>query len=707
MKKIYVFLLAALTALTIDAQVINGDLNHNMSLDVDDVTRLISSYLTGEVEVVPTSASRIVGTWVSLDGAKLVRFYANGAVEGFGTDCKSYQFVSSDKLQFQDAAGTPVATYSVVCVTEICLAIRIGKAVEIFRPYGETISSISLSKTSLSLEPGVTAQLTVTVKPAGADIPELAWTSSNGQVATVTSDGLVKAVSDGTCIIVCQTTDGSHLADTCRVTVKALSGWNRGHEWVDLGLSVNWATMNVGGTISNPAGSYFAWGERAAKSTYTWENYKHSNGSDTTLIKYNTRSEYGNVDGKTTLEPADDAACWIWAGIWRMPTNAEWEELRTKCTWKRTTQDGVYGFSVTSKINGKSIFLPTTGYYRNDTHTFTEGEDGSCNYWSSSLSTDRDKYAYYQYARLSTVARYTADRYLGMPVRPVLPRTYVPVTSITLNQSSIVLDPRDGRGLQLTATVEPANASNPNVVWTSSDDDEEVVEVRSDGTVYAVGKSTAIITAEAADGSGVKATCEVTVKNLFGISNNQAWVDLGLSVRWALMNVGATSDSDYGDYFAWGETKPKSTYNWSTYKWGTSEDNLTKYNLADGKKQLDLADDAARANWGGSWRMPTEDEFYELVHECDWEWTTKGGVNGYEVTSRTTRQSIFLPAAGFRSDSTLGFPGTYGYYSSSSILVLVSNKERKYSQNLFFSSKYSSLEYLVRSIGQSVRAVLP
>ena len=199
MKKIYVFLLAALTALTIDAQVINGDLNHNMSLDVDDVTRLISSYLTGEVEVVPTSASRIVGTWVSLDGAKLVRFYANGAVEGFGTDCKSYQFVSSDKLQFQDAAGTPVATYSVVCVTAICLAIRIGKAVEIFRPYGETISSISLSKTSLSLEPGVTAQLTVTVKPAGADIPELAWTSSNGQVATVTSDGLVKAVSDGTC----------------------------------------------------------------------------------------------------------------------------------------------------------------------------------------------------------------------------------------------------------------------------------------------------------------------------------------------------------------------------------------------------------------------------------------------------------------------------------------------------------------------------
>ena len=152
------------------------------------------------------------------------------------------------------------------------------------------------------------------------------------------------------------------------------------------------------------------------------------------------------------------------------------------------------------------------------------------------------------------------------------------------------------------------------------------------------------------------------------------YVDLGLSVKWATCNVGANKPEDYGDYFAWGETKPKSTYNWSTYKWCRgSYDTQTKYNTkgsygtVDNKKTLELSDDAARANWGGAWRMPTDAEWTELREQCTWTWTTQNGVKGYKVTSKSNGNSIFLPAAGYRYDSSLNDAGSYGYYWSSSL----------------------------------------
>lgn len=154
-------------------------------------------------------------------------------------------------------------------------------------------------------------------------------------------------------------------------------------------------------------------------------------------------------------------------------------------------------------------------------------------------------------------------------------------------------------------------------------------------------------------------------------------VDLGLSVKWATCNVGAEKPEEYGDYFAWGETQPKSNYDWSTYKYcNGSYNTLTKYNnsssygTVDNKTTLDLSDDAARANWGGSWRMPTDAELTELREQCTWTWTTQNGVYGYKVTSKKsgyTNKSIFLPAAGYRSDSSLSNAGSYGNYWSSSL----------------------------------------
>ena len=182
---------------------------------------------------------------------------------------------------------------------------------------------------------------------------------------------------------------------------------------------------------------------------------------------------------------------------------------------------------------------------------------------------------------------------------------------------------------------------------------------------------------------GVKTTYEVAnvdsitfskVENPDPNTGNHEYVDLGLSVKWATCNVGATKPEEYGDYFAWGETQPKDYYDWSTYKWCNGRYNtLTKYctnsdcGTIDNKTVLEAADDAARANWGGSWRMPTKAEQDELRNNCTWTWTTQNGVNGYKVTSKSNGNSIFLPAAGHRAGSSLNNAGSIGSYWPSSL----------------------------------------
>lgn len=154
-------------------------------------------------------------------------------------------------------------------------------------------------------------------------------------------------------------------------------------------------------------------------------------------------------------------------------------------------------------------------------------------------------------------------------------------------------------------------------------------------------------------------------------------VDLGLSVKWANMNVGATKDSGFGSYFAWGEVKPKQFYSWGTYVWSKGDTQYPlKYTTTDRKTQLVPSDDAACANWGGVWRMPTVDEFEELTDltKCDWEWITKDGINGYKVTGKKTGKSIFLPITGFRFYEAVQFRAINGIYWSSTLDTGTPNK---------------------------------
>ena len=203
----------------------------------------------------------------------------------------------------------------------------------------------------------------------------------------------------------------------------------------------------------------------------------------------------------------------------------------------------------------------------------------------------------------------------------------------------------------------------------------------------------------------MKAECQVTVTNdNSGVIDGREYVDLGLpsGTLWATCNVGANSPEEYGDYFAWGETTPKDYYDWSTY-FDTDDDGDTfkKYYNNDGLTELLPEDDAATANWGISWRMPSIDQINELINSdyTTTEWTTQGGVNGRRITSKSNGNSIFLPAAGYRYDASLTDAGSYGYYRSRSLYTSYSY----YAYGLY--SDYVGWANGYRNYGQSVRPV--
>ena len=189
---------------------------------------------------------------------------------------------------------------------------------------------------------------------------------------------------------------------------------------VDLGLSVKWASCNLGASKPTEYGGYYQWAGTADVSDtgiyLDWSNCPYHTGSSNSpgWTKYNTDRYFGTVDNKTVLESMDDAASVALGGNWRIPTDAEWSELRNtdNCSWTWTTIDGVSGYKVQSKKLGytdKWIFLPVAGYsvvYSGD-------------YWSSSLSTDYPYYAYGMSFGSSYVYRGNNFRYRGLSIRPV------------------------------------------------------------------------------------------------------------------------------------------------------------------------------------------------------------------------------------------------------------------------------------------------
>ena len=469
----------------------------------------------------------------------------------------------------------------------------------------------------------------------------------------------------------------------CGYSVRPVKGFSNASMYVELGPGVKWAKMNIGARSPEDYGNYYAWGEIHPKNEYTDANYAFGTGS--TLTKYVTNSDFGTPDGLTTLLPEDDVATVQWGGDWRIPTSDEWSWLHSNTTCEATTVNGVSGVKLTSTVQGykgNSIFIPNAGHYWG---SMLVNEGSRASSWSSSVyEWDDCRLAY-----LSSAENHSAwweIRSTGVPVRAVyMPR--VPLTSFSISDESIVVGVELKK--RLYTQYSPSNATEHGAIWTSSN--PSVARVSGSGEVTGVSPGSATITAVSTDGH-ISSSCIVQVI--------ESYVDMGGGMEWATFNVGADSPEENGDFFAWGEPWPRSSYSWDTYPLG-SQNNCWIYNGEDGLVQLLPDYDAATAQMGGPWHIPSEEEWTWLRNNCTWSW--KGtGIKGYTVTSNETGKSIFLPAAGFKYLEQHRLEGNTGLYWSSSVHRTDFNN----AYALFFqSSEIKSSDPENRFIGGSIRAV--
>lgn len=417
---------------------------------------------------------------------------------------------------------------------------------------------------------------------------------------------------------------------------------------VDLGLSVKWATCNVGASKPEEHGGYYQWAGIKDVSDTAFILDKNSGPYyDRYLELYNKyeRSYWlKGGDEKTIMDPEDDVAYIELGGGWRMPTKAEWRELKENCLWTWTSLNGVNGYKVQSNKAGYTdrwIFLPAAGY-RSYEYIGDFGYDGF--YWSSFLNERKTENAF--------VLTFNSDeidsdeyelRYYGLSVRPVCSCVH---------------------NMECVTGYSPGAVANG---WTNA------YRCKKCGLYY-----------EDMDGKfliGHQEEYEAWRTKGEGMVVHK-YVDLGLSVKWASCNVGASNPEGYGSYFQWAGTQDVSDtsiyLDWSNIPYHTGSDpntgwtkDVTRYDPKSRSYVLNPDDDIAHVMWGGTWRMPTAAEWEELYYNCSWTWTTIHGVNGYKIQSRKTHYAdnwIFLPAAGFRGEDGLAeFGNSCSYWSSSGV----------------------------------------
>ena len=408
-----------------------------------------------------------------------------------------------------------------------------------------------------------------------------------------------------------------------------------GHEWVDLGLpsGTKWATCNVGATKPEEYGDYFAWGETTPKTSYTKENYTYK-------------------ERPKTLPLSADAANANWGSNWRMPTSEEIEELIENCTWTFTWTEelDLGGYKVTSKINGKSIFLPTAEVYNGE----SADRDSQHGYGAIMSCTNEffkeDDYEYnsahcliYHYSSYFLGGFF---RHFGITVRPVLPNDK--------NQKTISFDSNGASGKMESINVTHAESIKlPTNTFVKEGYEFLGWDTKADGTGDGYAPESMLSTA-----SDVTLYAQWVKNEISGKENGYEYVDLGLpsGTKWATMNIGATSRWETGSFFAWGETTTKESYTKENYKFKGCP------------KTLPLSADAANVNWGGAWRMPTEQEVDELDDNCVATFIDKYGKLGYVLTSKINGNSIYVKSVPYFETQETFLPDKDNglYYTSSS-----------------------------------------
>lgn len=552
------------------------------------------------------------------------------------------------------------------------------------------------------------------------------------------------------------------------------------YEYVDLGLpsGLLWAKCNVGAAQETDYGLYFAWGEtegypnaRGEKKFY-WNDYKFG--------KYMTK--YNTTDGKTMLDPEDDAAHVHMGGSWRMPTAAEFRELFENTDHEFTTINGVNGRKFMRRDNHDVyIFIPAAGYCYNGNRVNSTW--GFCG-WSSSLYESSVSGAWNMYFSSGGINMSNSNRCSGMSVRGV---SGANSSSLKTSKADKVKNATNGNfpTLDVTGNLQDSGKSPDDFYWKKKDiliEEDGIFQIK-DNSVYPVahpdlstqasilpqrfgnldirevliakGRENEIpldaMVMEAWSFNSAECIAAVCKKDAKGwqITNPANivpdftlikyvgpdlgyyyapqtedtyyegcivdLVDLGLpSGRlWNRYNVGAQAESDYGLYFAWGDTKgypnaKKKKFTIDDYKygpidWGASPNfGITKYNNTDGKTTLDPEDDAAYQATAGQLRMPTKADWEELFRNTVQEPDNIKGVMGRRFMRIDNNDVyIFIPHAGYCSNGKR-YNAVYTADSWSSLRLESSVDSAWY---LRFSNDGIGTSDYIRCSGMSVRGV--
>ncbi len=361
------------------------------------------------------------------------------------------------------------------------------------------------------------------------------------------------------------------------------------HDPVDMGVSVLWSPVNVSvedddASAQTPVdyGTYTGWGDPTGQKTST------------------KLSDYGGYEAPDDITGTDlDIATKQWGGGWRLPTKAEWQELKDNCEWTWTTFDGINGYNVVAK-NGNSIFLPAAGMRDNGNKTYVN--QYGC-YWSSNLYTDMPGNAYYlAFFNMYSTFSYCGRSY-GLSVRPVIATDAEWGTSQTVAPKVV-----------LHAENRDVFIPRKQITSIEFDSDED---------------------------------------------HSRESVDLGLSVEWATVNFDLAAQDcacakpeNRGGFYGWADpTGKKTSRDFEDYGGSKPQQNICGSDL-----------DIVTLYWGNDWRLPSDAEFTELAEKCEWTYMeTTEDLPGYKVTG-PNGNSIFLPCAGTRTDEEIFAVGEMGCY---------------------------------------------
>lgn len=414
-------------------------------------------------------------------------------------------------------------------------------------------------------------------------------------------------------------------------------------------------------------------------------NQKWNEGESVTILKKdgNNWTEIGTLTASASSNENTTLSGTVSA---ELNVNDELYLLFPRTTWDYTGQNGIlYDESSETTIEKKYDYAQAIVYVTaiDGNNVTVKRKDGVGNYYDGAI-----------FEKEQAIIKFTFS---------------VPVKSVTIRSTNgglvqkYTLDPSGGLGFYPTNGNLTITASTDQTVFyvamRNDADDKDIYSFSAtdaSNNYYAGVKSAKLV-------NGKFYSAEVALSPV-GISNNHEYVDLGLTsgLKWATMNIEANSIVGYGGYYAWGETDVKDAYNWDNYPYGNSS-SCTKLGEFSGSSTYDVA----RVKWGGSWRMPTIDEFKELRTNCTWVWTTICGINGDLVTG-PNGNTIFLPAGGEKEYSSHYDKETVGYYWTTSQMDpnAASTIAYNYSFNKNFSSGSPSYGSNQRFKGFTVRAVI-